>query len=532
MAVEANSWMETKDDVAMKEKKTTSRIQKLRRHLSCGFGRLSISKEEIIPEYTHAQDNENLEVILNGVSTSRSDVLPTCVLPSQLTEPVDNIRSLMEPNGNVLTSTGASFIRPLPRTSSSHSHLDKYLKKFGKSVGGIRSPVKRQWSAGECPINREFSKVSDLDVRPRLPPRPKSEFFNVGDPNKYCRNSGLTYEPSLGFGRSESYIKLEQLGEGSYATVYKGFSELNNKVVALKEIRLQPEEGTPFTAIREASLLRGLKHSNIVTLHDIIHTRETLTFVFEYVHTDLSQYLERHPGGLNPKNVRLFLFQLLRGLAFCHQRRVLHRDLKPQNLLISEVGELKLADFGLARAKSVPSRTFSHEVVTLWYRPPDVLLGSTNYSTSLDMWGVGCIFIEMITGKAAFQGMKDTMDQLDKIWKVLGTPTEETWDGVTEFPNYRPQKFGMYKSQPLSATFPKLKDIPNAEKLAHSFLQLQPRHRISAAEASHHIYFKDLPPKIYELPDQVSIFTVAGCKISTENNPAKSVIKNATKIRH
>ncbi|GIX81214.1 cyclin-dependent kinase 14 [Caerostris extrusa] len=331
-------------------------------------------------------------------------------------------------------------------------------------------------------------------------------------------------DPSLGFGRSESYIKLEQLGEGSYATVFKGFSELNNKVVALKEIRLQPEEGAPFTAIREASLLRGLKHANIVTLHDIIHTRETLTFVFEYVHTDLSQYLERHPGGLHPRNIKLFMFQLLRGLAFCHQRRVLHRDLKPQNLLISEVGELKLADFGLARAKSVPSRTYSHEVVTLWYRPPDVLLGSTNYSTSLDMWGVGCIYVEMITGKAAFQGMKDTMDQLDKIFRVIGTPTDDTWDGVSQFPNYKPQKFGHYQSQPLSAAFPRITEICQGENLAYSFLQLQPRLRISASEALRHTYFDELPPKIYDLPEQVSIYTVSGCKMSPETNN-QTVIK-------
>ncbi|XP_041708632.1 cyclin-dependent kinase 14-like isoform X3 [Coregonus clupeaformis] len=255
---------------------------------------------------------------------------------------------------------------------------------------------------------------------------------------KLRRHSSPSSPTSPKFGKADSYEKLEKLGEGSYATVYKGKSKVNGKLVALKVIRLQEEEGTPFTAIREASLLKGLKHSNIVLLHDIIHTKETLTLVFEYVHTDLCQYMDRHPGGLHPDNVKLFLYQLLRGLSYIHQRYILHRDLKPQNLLISDTGELKLADFGLARAKSVPSHTYSNEVVTLWYRPPDVLLGSTDYSTCLDMWGVGCIFIEMIQGVAAFPGMKDIQDQLERIFLVLGTPCEDTWPGVHSLPHFKP----------------------------------------------------------------------------------------------
>ncbi|XP_057243500.1 cyclin-dependent kinase 18-like [Malurus melanocephalus] len=194
------------------------------------------------------------------------------------------------------------------------------------------------------------------------------------------------FQSDIGFGKLETYVKLDKLGEGTYATVFKGRSKLTENLVALKEIRLEHEEGAPCTAIREVSLLKNLKHANIVTLHDIIHTERSLTLVFEFLDNDLKQYLENCGNLMSVHNVKIFMFQLLRGLAYCHGRKILHRDLKPQNLLINERGELKLADFGLARAKSVPTKTYSNEVVTLWYRPPDVLLGSTEYSTPIDMW--------------------------------------------------------------------------------------------------------------------------------------------------
>ncbi|XP_030759801.1 cyclin-dependent kinase 14 [Sitophilus oryzae] len=379
--------------------------------------------------------------------------------------------------------------------------------------------VKRQLSVSSDSklLDEDIREETKVILRPRKPPRPKSEVLlnQQGSDNRRTKRYSA-FGGDSPFGKSEAYIKLEQLGEGSYATVYKGFSNLQNQVVALKEIRLQEEEGAPFTAIREASLLKELKHANIVTLHDIVHTRETLTFVFEYVNTDLSQYVERYFGGLDPRNVRLFLFQLLRGLAYCHKRLVLHRDVKPQNLLISEIGELKLADFGLARAKSVPSHTYSHEVVTLWYRPPDVLLGSTEYSTSLDMWGVGCIFVEMITGTAIFPGVRDTYDQLDKIFKVLGTPTEEDWQGCTRLPGYKPNKLGNYKPRRLGLCWPRLHDVSFGEAMATALLQLDPTKRLGAEEAMQHKYFEELPRKLLELPDDASIFTVEGVHLYPE----------------
>ena len=144
----------------------------------------------------------------------------------------------------------------------------------------------------------------------------------------------------------------------------QGRSRTTNEIVALKEIHLDAEEGTPSTAIREISLMKELKHVNIVRLYDVIHTETKLVLIFEYCERDLKKYMDLNGdrGALDPTTVRSFMYQLLKGTAFCHENRVLHRDLKPQNLLINRKGELKLGDFGLARAFGVPVNTFSNEV--------------------------------------------------------------------------------------------------------------------------------------------------------------------------
>ncbi|GBN92710.1 Cyclin-dependent kinase 16, partial [Araneus ventricosus] len=247
----------------------------------------------------------------------------------------------------------------------------------------VVSPVKlrlRHRRVSELDISKRLSLPADILLPESFLAKQTVSPTLEGPISRTLRRQSLS---EIGFGRIESYIRLDKLGEGSYATVYRGRSRLTNNLVALKEIRLEHDEGAPCTAIREVSLLKNLKHNNIVTLHDIIHTEKCLTLVFEYLENDLKKYLDYVGCPINVNNVKIFLFQLLRGLAYCHRRKVLHRDLKPQNLLINEKGELKLADFGLARAKSVPTKTYSNEVVTLWYRPPEILLGSTDYSTSI-----------------------------------------------------------------------------------------------------------------------------------------------------
>ncbi|KAI9726639.1 MAG: negative regulator of the PHO system [Chrysothrix sp. TS-e1954] len=285
-----------------------------------------------------------------------------------------------------------------------------------------------------------------------------------------------------------SFQQLEKLGEGTYATVFKGRNRQTGELVALKEIHLDSEEGTPSTAIREISLMKELKHENIVSLHDVIHTENKLMLVFEYMDKDLKKFMDTHGdrGQLKPHVIKSFMRQLLNGISFCHENRVLHRDLKPQNLLINARGQLKLADFGLARAFGIPVNTFSNEVVTLWYRAPDVLLGSRQYNTSIDVWSAGCIMAEIFTGRPLFPGQAND-DQLQKIFRIMGTPNERSWPGVSQFPEYK-HTFSQYSTNDLRLILPQID--PVGINLLSSMLQLRPDSRISAPEALRHPWFE------------------------------------------
>lgn len=290
-----------------------------------------------------------------------------------------------------------------------------------------------------------------------------------------------------------NYQKLEKLGEGTYGVVFKALDKRTNEVVALKKIRLdQEEEGIPPTSIREISILKELKHPNVVGLYEVINAQGKLTLVFEYLDMDLKKYLDSIRTPPAPELVKSYAYQIIAGLCYCHCHRIIHRDMKPQNLLLNKKGMIKLADFGLARAFTVPLRNYTHEVITLWYRPPEILLGSKFYSLPVDIWSTGAIIAEMITKRPLFPGDSE-IDQLFSIFKILGTPTEETWPGVTELPTY-------------SSTFPKfrrrnLKDVlPGADPLAidliEKMLAYDPAQRISAKDALDHPWFDTLSPDV------------------------------------
>lgn len=292
----------------------------------------------------------------------------------------------------------------------------------------------------------------------------------------------------------ERYQKLEKIGEGTYGVVYKAKDRVTGEIIALKKIRLEAEdEGIPSTAIREISLLKELQHPNIVRLYDVVHTERKLTLVFEFLDQDLKKYLDVcGDAGLDPPILKSFLYQLLTGVAYCHNHRVLHRDLKPPNLLINREGQLKLADFGLARAFGIPVRSYTHEVVTLWYRAPDVLLGSRKYSTPVDVWSVGCIFAEMANGRPLVAGTSES-DQLDRIFRLLGTPSpSKDYPGLVDLPEYSPDALPRYPPPRggFGALCPTL-DAAGVDLLS-KMLRYDPAERITAADALEHPFFYDM----------------------------------------
>ncbi|KAF8925941.1 Cyclin-dependent kinase 3 [Dissophora ornata] len=275
---------------------------------------------------------------------------------------------------------------------------------------------------------------------------------------------------------SDAYQKLDKIGEGTYGVVYRATEKATGRIVAMKKIRLENEdEGVPSTAIREISLLKELRHDHVVQLLDIIHDENRLYLVFEFLDLDLKKYMDTLPttsiSGLPLDQVKEYLYQLIRGVEYCHARRVLHRDLKPQNLLIDESRNLKLADFGLARAFGIPLRPYTHEVVTLWYRAPEILMGCRHYSTAVDIWS------------------DSEIDELFRIFRLRGTPNEEMWPGIASLKDWKPT-FPQWHRQPLEKTLPTL--CPEGIDLLDQMIEYDPARRISAKRALLHPYFDSI----------------------------------------
>lgn len=284
---------------------------------------------------------------------------------------------------------------------------------------------------------------------------------------------------------------IQKLGEGSYGQVHKVYDLQKKEIVALKKIKLcNEDEGIPSTTLREISLLRELNHPNIIQLTDLMYqyNERKLYLLFECMDTDLYHYMKNKK--LSIPEIKHIFRQIVEAVDYCHENLVFHRDLKPQNILIDNRGQIvKIADFGLARHFSIPFRLYSKEIVTLWYRAPEVLMGAKDYGIGVDIWSLGCIFAQLFFGKPLFQG-ECQVEQLFIIFHILGTPNEHVWPGVRNVPDFC-DKFPKFQSRGFS-NFIGINGFDNtAMDLLEKMCEINPVKRIGCREILKHPFFKD-----------------------------------------
>ncbi|XP_063799067.1 cyclin-dependent kinase 11B isoform X5 [Pseudophryne corroboree] len=311
------------------------------------------------------------------------------------------------------------------------------------------------------------------------------------------------YLPALQGCRSvEEFQCLNRIEEGTYGVVYRAKDRKTDEIVALKRLKMEKEkEGFPITSLREINTILKAQHDNIVRVREIVvgSNMDKIYIVMNYVEHDLKSLMETMKQPFLPGEVKTLMIQLLRGVRHLHDNWILHRDLKTSNLLLSHAGILKVGDFGLAREYGSPLKPYTPIVVTLWYRAPELLLGAKEYSTAIDMWSVGCIFGELLTQKPLFPG-KSEIDQINKIFKDLGTPSEKIWPGYNELPAIKKMTFTEYPYNNLRKRFGALLSDQGFD-LMNKFLTYCPTKRINSEDGLKHEYFRETP-----LPIDPSMF--------------------------
>ena len=344
-------------------------------------------------------------------------------------------------------------------------------------------------------VRKEKVKKKRLKARPEL-----SEEFSLSE-SVYFRKTG-----------NESVV-----GSGTYGKVYKAIHVYTGGMVALKKIRMEGErdgvsieanrldgvcadcQQFPVTAIREIKLLQSLNHINVVALLEVMVERNDCFMVFEYLSHDLTGLLNHPSFTLTAAHKKHLAKQLFEGLDYLHRRGVLHRDIKAANILISKTGELKLADFGLARFyQKHQKQDYTNRVITIWYRSPELLLGETQYGPAVDIWSAACVLVEIFTRHAIFPGDGGEINQLDKIYNVLGTPARSEWSGITELQWYELLR----PSQRIPSTFAEKyreRVSPEAFELLQAMFLYDPALRPTAADVLEHPYFVVEEPRAQQV---------------------------------
>ncbi|XP_064077991.1 cyclin-dependent kinase 10-like [Macrobrachium nipponense] len=289
------------------------------------------------------------------------------------------------------------------------------------------------------------------------------------------------------------FEKLNRIGEGTYGVVYRARDSKSNEIVALKKMRMEKEkDGMPVSGLREIILLQKCKHPNIVALKEVVVGRslESIFLVMEYCEQDLASLLDNMQTPFMEAQVKCIMIQVFKGLAYLHNQEIVHRDVKVSNLLLTNTGTIKIADFGLARELGYPMSPMTPQVVTLWYRAPELLFQAKTQTTAVDMWAAGCILGELLLHKPLLPGQSE-IDQINLIINLLGTPNDNIWPDFSQLPAI--QSFTL-KQQPynnLKTKFPALS--ASGQRLLNFLFMYDPNRRATAEECLSSSYFKEHP---------------------------------------